>query len=60
LLVDLLDGLDLGAKHEALEAAVLQQLIGGDALSHDLVGDEVVLVPTHLVLKWGSGGVWGG
>ena len=57
LLVDLLDGLDLSAEHEALEAAVLQELIGGDALGHDLVGDEVVLLPARLILTRGSGGV---
>ena len=60
LLVDLLDGLDLGAEHESLEAAVLQQLIGRDALSHDVVGDEVVLLPGSLVLPRGPGGVWRG
>ena len=30
LLVNLVDGIDFGAKHEALEASILQQLVPGD------------------------------
>lgn len=58
--MDLVDGFDFGAKHVSLKAAVLQQLIGRDALGHIFVGDEVVLLSVGLVLSLGSGGVCGG
>lgn len=57
LLVDLVDGFDFGAKHVSLKAAVLQQLIPGDALGHGFVGDKEVLLPVDLVLSLGPGGV---
>lgn len=59
LLVDLLDGLDFGTEHVALEAAVLQQLVPGDGLGHGFVGDEIVLLSVVLILALGSGGVCG-
>lgn len=58
LLVDLLNGLNFGAKHVPLEAAVLQQLISRDGLGHVFVGDEIVLLAVGLVLTLGSGGVY--
>lgn len=57
LLMDLLDGLNFGAKHISLETAVLQQLISRDALGHGFIGDEIVLLSVGLVLTLGSGGV---
>lgn len=55
--MDLLDGLNFGAKHISLETAVLQQLISRDALGHGFIGDEIVLLSVGLVLTLGSGGV---
>lgn len=57
LLVDLLDGLDFGAKHISLKASVLQQLIPRDGLGHGFVGDEVIFLSILLILTLGSGGV---
>lgn len=57
LLMNLLDGLNFGAKHISLETAILQQLISRDALGHDFIGDEIVLLSVGLVLTLGSGGV---
>lgn len=55
--MDLLDGLNFGAEHISLEAAVLQQLISRDAPGHGFVGDEIVFLPIRLILTLGSGGV---
>ena len=57
LIVDLLDGLDFGTEHVSLEAAVLQELVSGDALGHGFIGDEIIFLSVLLVLTLGSGGV---
>lgn len=57
LLVDLLNCLNFGTEHIPLEAAVLQQLVCGDALGHVFVRDEIVLFAVGLILTLGSGGV---
>lgn len=57
LLVDLLDGLNFGTEHISLEAAVLQQLVSGDAFGHGVVGDEVIFLPVLLILALRPGGV---
>lgn len=57
LRVDLLDGLNFGAKHETLEAAILKQLISRDALGHGFMGDEVIFLSILFILTLGSGGV---
>lgn len=57
LLMDLMDGLNLGAEHISLEAAILQQLISRNTLGHGFIGDEIVFLPIGLILTLGSGGV---
>ncbi len=57
LLMDLLDGLNFGAEHVSLEAAVLQELISRDALGHFFIGDKIILLSVQLILTLGSGGV---
>lgn len=55
--MDLLNCLNFGTEHIPLEAAILQQLICGDALGHVFVRDEIVLLAVGLILTLGSGGV---
>lgn len=53
LLMNLVHCFKFGAKHVALVAAKLQELIGRDAPRHLLCGDEVVLLPIFLsLLRW--------
>lgn len=50
LLMNLVHCFKFGAKHVALVAAKLQELVGRDAPGHLLRGDEVVLLPVFLIL----------
>lgn len=50
LLVDLVHCFKFGAKHVALVAAKLQELVGSDAPRHLRCGDEVVLLPVFFTL----------
>ena len=50
LLVNLVHSLELGAKHVALVAAKLQELIGRDAPRHLLRGDEVIFLAIFFTL----------
>lgn len=56
--MDLPDGLQPGAVHGVLVAAVLQVVVVADVLHHLLVGDEEVVLPVLLVLLGGPSRVW--
>lgn len=58
LLMDLLNGLDLGAEHAALKTSVLQELVPHDASGHLVVGDEIIFLPVFFVFPRRSRRVW--
>lgn len=58
LLVNLLDGFDLGAEHAALKASVLQELVPHNALGHLVIGDEIIFLSVFFILPLRSGCVW--
>lgn len=58
LVMNLLDGFDLGAKHAALKTTVLQELVPHDAFGHLFVGDEIIFLSVLFIFPWRSGCVW--
>ena len=59
LLMNLMHGFKLGAKHVALVAAELQELVGRDAARHLLRGDEVISPAVLLALPGRPRGICG-